>query len=186
MQVFVPKMIRRDAKVMNFLTAFDGSAWQLSLEFNVPIEEAKLFQEAYFKAYPGLKRFIAQQKAIAYDKREVVCWSGRKRRLDAMYASDWRVQKEGEKEAVNTPVQGGAGDVVKIAMNELHYKYNAPMVLQVHDELVLEVPAKDALEYGHWLKGYMPNITVLGGVNFPVDVGIADTWKDAKSKENTI
>ena len=84
------------------------------------------------------------------------------------------------------PIQGGAAEVVKLAMIDLHYKHSAPMLLQVHDELLFEVPEQDALEYGHWLKEYVPTITRVKGVEFLVDVGIGKNWKEASEKENEL
>jgi DNA polymerase-1 len=83
-------------------------------------------------------------------------------------------------------MQNLAAEIVKIAMNDLHYKHHAPMLLQVHDELIFEIPKEDALEYGHWLLKYVPTITTVNGVVFPVEVGIGDNWHEAMSKEKQI
>ena len=73
-------------------------------------------------------------------------------------------------------MQGLEAEVVKIVMNDLHYKYSAPMVLQVHDELILYIPEVEAEEYAQWLQDYIPTIVEFGGVKFPVNVSIGDNW----------
>jgi len=108
---------------------------------------------------------------------------GRSRRIDAMYADDWRVRKEGEKEGINMPIQGTAGEIVKLAMVDLHYKHSAPMLLQVHDELVFEVDEDKARDYAVWLNEYLPKLTTINGVEFPVEVGIGRTWLEAMGKD---
>lgn len=180
MKKYLPKMVRRDAKIINFLTSFGGTPWKISLEFDIPIDEARQFQKDYFQEFTGIAKYIIEQKRIANIDRKVTLWTGRTRRLDDMFAPDWRVQQKGEREAINTPIQGGAGEIVKIGMCDLHYKHHLPMVLQVHDEIIAEVPTRDAEECAHWLYDYLPNLTILGGLNFPVDVGIGDNWYDAK------
>ena len=75
------------------------------------------------------------------------------------------------------PIQGAGGEICKIVMIALHKK-NAPMVLQVHDELLFEVPKKEAVDYAQWLKEYIPTVVEINGVKFPVDVTIGDNWKE--------
>lgn len=171
---------RSDIKPANFATAYGGQAWTISRELGISLQEAKELQAIIFEKLPGLKRYIVQQREIAREERKVTNYFGRTRRLDAMYAPDWRVRLEGEREAINTPIQGAAAEVVKLAMIDLHYKHSAPMLMQVHDELIFEVDEKEAEDYAQWLREYVPTITQINGISFPVDVGVGKNWVEAK------
>jgi len=169
-----------DGKRVNYLMQNGGDAWKISYDHGIPIDDAKVHIRNYYKRFPGIKEYHEQQKEAAHEKREVVNYFGRRRRLDSMFSEHWRTIRDGEKEAMATPIQGSAADVVKIAMIDLHYKHHAPMVCQVHDELLFELPEKDAKEYATWLTEYVPTIVDIEGVHFPVEIGIGKTWADAK------
>ena len=170
---------RTDMKVINFMTLYGGGAWSLSQQFHIPIDDAKEIQRVYFEAFPGIKKYMADIREQCEDKKEVTNWVGRKRRMDAMYASDWRIREQGIREGINTPIQSGAHEIVKLAMIALHYQHSAPMILQVHDELLFEVDEKDATDYAQWLKEYIPTLTELNGCSFPVDISTGKNWKEA-------
>jgi len=171
-----------DAKVTNFLMLYAGGAWKISQEFHKPIDQAKALIKAYYKAYPGIQKYHEQQITLAHEEKKVSTYFGRVRRLDAMYTNDWRIRAEGEREAINTPIQGTAAEIVKIAMNDLHYRHHAPMILQVHDELLFEVEKSQAKKYAKWLEEYIPTLVEINGVRFPVEVGVGRTWKEASEK----
>jgi len=173
-----------DAKVLNFLMLYAGTAWKISQEFHIPIDKGQAMIDSYYKAYPGIRKYHNQQIEIAQSERKVYNYFGRLRRLDSMYAEDWRVRREGEREAINTPIQGTGGEVVKLGMIDLHEKHSAPMILQVHDELLFEVDEREAKEYAHWLEEYIPTLVEINGVRFTVDVGIGKNWLEAAEKEN--
>jgi DNA polymerase-1 len=177
---------RKRAKNINFLMLFGGEAWKISNEFHIPLDEAKECIKKYRGRFRQIGEYYAQIKEQAERDHFVTMWTGRKRRLDAMYADDWRVRQKGLREAINTPIQGGEAEIVKITMNALHYKHAAPMILQVHDELIFEIPTQDANEYAHWLKDYVPSIVELEGVRFPVSVGVGQNWFEASKEENEI
>ncbi len=172
---------RSEGRNVNYLIPYGGGAWKLSVEFGVPLDRAKEMISKFFGKYPGIKKYQEQQIAIANNEHKVTNYFGRTRRIDAMYAQDWRVKKEGEREAINMPIQGAGADIVKLAMIDLH-KHNAPMLLQVHDELLFEVDEKEAEDYAQWLRVYVPTITEVEGVQFPVEVGIGANWKEASGK----
>jgi len=178
------------AKHLNFMMQncrdIRDAAWKLSMELKLPINEATEFVKAYYKQYPGLLAY--KQRIIEESKltKRVTNRFGRTLRIDALYAEDWRIRREGEREAICFPVQSLAGEVIKLAMIDLHYKHAAPMLLQEHDALMFEVDEKDALEYAHWLKDYLPTITEIDGIHFPYDVGMGDSWWECKQKENEI
>ncbi len=171
-----------DGKRVNFLMQNGGGAWKISQDFHIPLDQAKKHEAAYYKRFPVIHQYHEQQIAIAHSKKEVVNYFGRRRRLDSMYSEHWKTIKEGEKEAMSTPIQGAAAEVVKLAMIDLHYKHHAPMILQVHDEILFEVPEKDAKDYAEWLRVYVPALTEINGVRFPVEVGFGRNWAEAKGK----
>uniref|UniRef100_A0A6M3JPV4 Putative DNA polymerase n=2 Tax=viral metagenome TaxID=1070528 RepID=A0A6M3JPV4_9ZZZZ len=173
---------RTDIKPANFATIYGAQAWTISRELGITTNEAKDLQNLIFTKMPGIKQYIDHQRQVAREERKVINFFGRTRRLDAMYAPDWRVKQEGEREAINTPIQGAAGEVVKLAMIDLHYTHSAPMLLQVHDELVFEIPEKEAEDYAQWLREYVPKITLINGVEFPVEVGVGNNWFEAKKE----
>ena len=163
------------AKRGNFALIYGAQAWTLAQNLQCTINEAKEFMKLYFEKFPGVKKYQETMREIAISKKQVSNWFGRTRRIDAMYVDQWRVKEEGIKEAVNTPIQGTGGEVCKIGMIALH-KHNAPMVLQIHDELLFEVAEKDATEYAHWLKVFVPSLVEINGVRFLVDVKIGQNW----------
>lgn len=172
-----------DAKTLNYLMLFGGTPWKISKQFHVSIETAKQYRIDYFEKYPGILKYMEEKREQALSEKVAVNWFGRVRRLDAMYVDDWRVREEGIREAYNTPVQGTAAEIVKRAMIDLHEKHSAPLLLQVHDELIFEVDTRKAKAYAAWLKEYVPTITIINGVTFPVSVGIGSTWAEAKKEE---
>jgi len=174
---------RDTAKNINFLILFGGTAWRMSQEYKIPINKAQDMIDQYFSAFPGIKKYMDEQIERAKTERKVYSYYGRMRRLDGMFSQKWKTRKDAENQAINTPVQSLEADIVKRAMIELHYKHQAPMVLQVHDELLFEVPKNEAEEYAHWLKEYIPTITEINGLTFPVDVSSGDTWHECCHKE---
>ena len=171
---------RDDAKIINFLTTYGGGAWKLAMEFKVPIEVGEEFQRKYFLRYPRLRPYIEESIRKAHDTKIVTNWFGRKRRMDALFAEDRRIVRAGEREVINTPIQGTAADIIKTWMVALHYKHHAPMLLQVHDELIFEVPTPQAEEYAQWLREYLPTLVEINGMKFTVKVGVGHSWKEAK------
>ncbi len=172
-----------DAKTTNFGVLFGQEAWSLSLQLHISINDAKAFLKDYFIRFPNIKKYRDQMKEIAESEKKVtIPFTGRTRRIDAMFSDQWRIRQEGIKEAINMPVQGLEAEVVKIGMIDLH-KHGAPIILQVHDELLFEVDNKDALEFAHWIRDYVPKIVTFSGVKFPVEVGIGQNWYESMQKE---
>ena len=172
-----------DAKTTNFATLFGAEAWSLSQSLHITIGEAREFLANYFRRFPNIKKYRDQMREIAESEKKVtIPFTNRTRRIDAMFVDQWKIKQEGIREAINMPVQGLGAEVVKIGMIDLHYKHSAPMILQVHDELLFEVDDKDAIDYAHWLKDYIPSIVEFGGMRFPVEVGIGQNWYEAMTK----
>lgn len=173
-----------DAKTINFLMLYGGTPWKISQEFHVPINQAADLERKYYATYPRIKKYHEEMIEKAHNERKVSLWTGRTRRLDGMYSGNRMVIRESEREAINTPVQGGAAEVVKRAMNRLHYEHHAPMNLQVHDELLFIVPEKEGKDYAKFIFDFIPTVTEFNGVRFPVEVGLGHNWMEAK--QNTI
>lgn len=168
-----------DAKTINFLMLYGGGAWKISQEFGVPVDKAKAMIARYYATYPKIKAYHDEMIEKAHSERKVTNFFGRTRRLDGMYSEDWKTIKDSEREAINTPIQGTAADVVKLVMIDLHYKHQTPMILQVHDELLFEVAEGETTDYAQWLKDYIPTLVEINGVRFPVEVGIGKNWMEA-------
>jgi DNA polymerase-1 len=176
-----------DAKTVNFGVMFEQKAWSLSQQLHITINAAQEFIDGYFKLYPGIKKYhISMEEIIRRDKRVTIPYTNRTRRIDAMYVEQRRIQNDGIREGINLPVQGLEAEVVKIGMIDLYYKHHLVPILQVHDELLFEVPKNEAIDFAHWLKDYVPTIVSFGGMDFPVEVSVGKTWFDCGLKENKI
>ena len=139
---------RSVAKMMNFATSYGVSAYGLASRAGLSMEEARHFMDTYFQTYPGVKRYLAETIAKAREQGYVETLLGRRRYFPVL-KSTARVSQQAraaaERAAINFPIQGSAADILKIAMREVHRKlreqgFAARMILQVHDELVLETP----------------------------------------------
>jgi DNA polymerase-1 len=147
----VTKEQRSVAKMMNFATSYGVSAFGLAQRTGLPQSEAQQFMERYFATYPGVKRYLDETRALAREQGYVETLLGRRRYFPILRTSagggaqGFNLRQAAERAAINHPIQGTAADIIKIAMVRLHDAlgrggYRARMVLQVHDELVLETP----------------------------------------------
>ncbi len=175
---------RRLAKTANFGIIYGVSAFGLSQQSDMSVGEAKTFIDTYFKKYPGVRRFIDQTVANARKEGMVRTMFGRRRFLPDINSSNRQRREFAERNAVNTPMQGTAADIIKKAMIEIDrqlYQRNAKskMTLQVHDELVFDAHRSEI----DWLQGIVKSC-MEGAVNLEVplvaDIGIGDNWLDAK------
>ncbi len=145
----VTKDMRRKAKAVNFGIIYGQSNYGLAESLGIPPKEAKEIIEKYFVTYPKIKAFMDGTIAEAHEKGYVTTLYGRKRYLqDELSSRNRSIREFAERAAINAPLQGTAADLIKIAMINLHKelissKLNAKLILQVHDELVLEVPKNE-------------------------------------------
>ncbi|NPA38922.1 MAG: DNA polymerase I [Thermodesulfobacteria bacterium] len=144
-----PEM-RRMSKAINFGIAYGMSAYGLSRELKIGVKEAEAIIKRYFTRYPGIKEYIERCIEFAKENGWVSTISGRRRFVPEVFSSVKTIRELGYRIAVNTPIQGSASDLIKCAMVVLHellkeYNLKSRLVLQVHDELILEVP-EDELE----------------------------------------
>ncbi len=139
---------RRRAKAVNYGIVYGLSAFGLSQQLGIPQAEAQQFIIEYFNRYQGVKKFIEATLEEVRRTSEVRTFYGRLRRIPEINSKNWNLRQFAERTAINTPLQGGAADLIKLAMLGVHRalreaKLHARMILQVHDELILEVPEQE-------------------------------------------
>jgi len=174
-----PEM-RRQAKAVNFGVVYGISPFGLARNIGISNAEASRFIDHYFAQYPGVKAWLEETLVKAHDEGYVTTLLNRRRFLPELMSSDVNVRRGAERMATNTPVQGSAADIIKIAMirvdNALAPK-GADLLLQVHDELVVEAPAAEAEETGVLVREIMEDAYPLN-VPLKVDVGIGRNWAE--------
>lgn len=181
-EMVTPDM-RRAAKVINFGLMYGMGAMRLSGELGISFKEAQHFIELYFAQFPTIQRYMDTSIVTARDKGYCETLFGRRRPVPDISSSAVRVREAAERIAVNTPVQGTAADIIKIAMIDIHTHIGAKfpgarMLLQVHDELVFEVPEAVAEACAAWVQERMSAAASLS-VPLKVEVGIARNWAEA-------
>ncbi|MCU0863312.1 MAG: DNA polymerase I [Planctomycetes bacterium] len=172
--------LRNQAKVINYGLMYGMGASRLAAETGMKPPEAKKFIDAYFRALPGVKRYLDGALQQARDKKEVWTMFGRRRPLPDIDSTNAMMRIAAENMAVNTPIQGAAADIVKRAMLAVHAALQrrglqARLLLQVHDELVLDVPDDERTEVERLLRDAMIGAAQLQ-VPLEVAVGSGRTW----------
>ncbi len=175
---------RRDAKAVNFGLVYGISSFGLSQDLGITRDEAKQYIEEYFITYPGVKEFLDKRVAEAKEKGYSVTMYGRRRPIPELKNSNYMMRQFGERVAMNSPIQGTAADIMKIAMIRvyealLREKIDGKVLVQVHDELLLEVRADEAERASALLKNEMENAASLA-VKLEVDVHSGSDWYEAK------
>jgi DNA polymerase-1 len=176
--------LRNRAKEVNFGVVYGMGAFGLARRLGIPRSEAKAFIDGYFARFPGVKRFQEETIARAREQGFVTTLFGRRRYLPEIGSKNFNIRSFAERVAINSPIQGTAADVLKVAMIRIHERLNseplrARMLLTVHDELVFEVErdASDALE--SLVREEMEGAIDLD-VPVVVETGTGSTWYDAK------
>jgi DNA polymerase-1 len=175
---------RRRAKAVNFGIVYGLSPFGLSQQLGIEQREAKKFIEAYFEKYSGVTKFIERTLEQARIEGKVRTLFGRIRPIPDIQSKNPNMRGFAERTAVNTPLQGTAADLIKVAMisidRELEKKkLKSRMLLQVHDELVFEVPRDEVDTMRELVKRNMESAIELR-VPLVVDVGVGTNWRDAK------
>jgi len=173
------------AKMVNFGIIYGISAFGLSENLEIPREEAQAYIDAYLARFPRVQEFIARTIAQAAADGYVTTLLGRRRPVPELRASNRQTRSLGERLAVNSIMQGTAADVIKIAMIRIHERLRAEgrsahLVLQVHDELLLEVPETEISAVKELVRAEMVGAYPLDPA-LAVDVGVGDDWAEAKS-----
>jgi DNA polymerase-1 len=174
---------RRAAKAINFGLIYGMSAFGLARQLGIERGEAQQYVELYFARYPGVKRYMDETRALAREQGYVETVFGRRLYLPEIGSRNSQLRQYAERSAINAPMQGTAADIIKRAMIDVHgwlarERLPARLVMQVHDELVLEVQASaaDAVEQG--LRARMANAADLE-VPLKVEVGHGSNWDQA-------
>jgi DNA polymerase I len=172
---------RRAAKTINFGVLYGMSAFRLSNELNIPTGQAKDFIDAYFARYPKIQEYLDRTLEEARRSGKVTTLFGRVRYIPEIHNKSFTVRGNAERMATNAPIQGTAADILKLAMIALDQRLDdaAPMLLTVHDEIVIEVPETRAAEVAGIVKETMENIFPLA-VPLKVDAHYGRSWYDAK------
>lgn len=175
--------MRRDAKVVNFGVLYGMTAFRLSRDLKIPMSQARDFIDGYFGMYQGVQQFIEDIKAAAHRDGYVETLSGRRRYIAGIDSSDRMESQMAERMAVNTPVQGSAADLIKIAMIRIQKRINQEnlplrMMLQVHDELVFECPRDQVEAMAQMVKSEMEGAMELK-VPLVASVGFGENWLEA-------
>ena len=172
--------MRRQAKAVNFGIVYGISAFGLARNIGVSNAEAAKFIEHYFELYPGVKTWMEQTKEQAKTSGYVTTLLNRRRYIPELESSDANTRRAAERVAINTPVQGTAADIIKIAMirlDEALAKTSSRLLLQVHDELVAEGPAEECEDTAALMKDVMEGALILS-VPLKVDIGIGNNWAE--------
>ena len=180
----VTKNMRRDAKAVNFGIIYGISSFGLAEDLGVDIKTAKKFLDNYLETFPGIKNYMDKIIKDAYEKGYVKTIMNRKRNIDELYNTNHMIKVQGERMALNTPIQGSSADILKKAMIDIYNEFDrlnlkSKMILQVHDELIFNVKNDELEKVKEIVINFMENAYKLN-VPLEVDVEIGKNWYDAK------
>ncbi|MDE5943654.1 MAG: DNA polymerase I, partial [Clostridia bacterium] len=180
----VTSKMRREAKAVNFGIIYGMSDFGLSRNLDIPLETARGYIEKYFATYSAVKDYMNSSVAFAKENGYVSTLTGRKRVISEINSSNYNLRQFGERAAMNMPLQGSSADIIKIAMINVYnslikHGLKAKLILQVHDELVLDCPENEAEKAAEILKYEMENAVKLK-VPLTVEVHSGKNWYDAK------
>ena len=176
--------MRRSAKAVNFGIIYGISDFGLSDNIGCSIKEAREFIASYFAHYPKIKTYMDGIKAFALENGYVSTFTGRIRRIPEIKNSNYNIRSFGERAAMNMPLQGSASDIIKLAMIKVFTKLKdlgskAKLIMQVHDELIIDCPEAEAQRVAEILKSSMESVATLN-VPLIAEVGIGQNWLEAK------
>lgn len=174
---------RAVGKTVNFATIYGQGATALGQILGVPRKQAKAYIERYFEAYAGVREWLDETVADALERGWVETLLGRRRQIPELRSQDPMIRAMGERIAANTPVQGSAADVCKLVMLQLPGRFrdaglDARMVLQIHDELLVEAPDEQVEAAVEVVRERMEHVVELN-VPLLVDVGVGASWSEA-------
>lgn len=180
----VTSLMRRQAKAVNFGILYGISSYGLSGDLGISVKEAKEFIDKYFETYSGTKLYMDSVVKDAYEKGYVTTIMNRKRRIDELNNTNYMIRQQGERMALNTPIQGSSADILKKAMIDIYNEFKeknikSKMILQVHDELIFNVLKEEEKEVTEIVDRCMDNAYKLE-VPLKVDIETGINWYDAK------
>jgi len=175
---------RRNAKTVNFSITYGAGSTNLSRQLNIKRGEAKELIENYFKQFSGLKKYMDDTVAFARENGYVQTLLGRKRKLRDINSANNLARSNAERMAINTPIQGTAADMIKLAMIDIHQAlkegdYKTKMIMQVHDELVFDVPNDEIKKVSAMIIDKMKNAIPSLKVPILVELGEGQNWLQA-------
>jgi DNA polymerase-1 len=176
--------MRGQAKTINFATLYGQGSFSLARQLGIPREEAQRFINQYFERFSGVRRYLDEQVATAKEKGYVETLLGRRRYIPELRSGNWGIRQFGERVAQNTPIQGTAADMIKKAMIDVdraltESSTRARMLLQVHDELLFEVPESQVEVVRDLVVGKMQEAVQLA-VPVVAEWGVGRSWYEAK------
>ena len=180
----VTPLLRRSAKAVNFGIVYGISAFGLSEDLSISRKQASEYIEQYFKTYPRVKAFLDKCVSDAKESGCSVTMYGRRRPMPELKSSNFMQRQFGERVAMNAPIQGTAADIIKIAMIRVYERLKKEnlktrLILQVHDELILEAPVEETEKASAILREEMQQAAELA-VKLEVDLHIGKSWFEAK------
>ncbi len=180
----VTPLQRRNAKAVNFGIVYGISSFGLSQDLSISVGEAKDYMEKYFETYPGVRAYQNRVIEDARNRGYSVTMFGRRRPIPELKASNFNVRQFGERVAMNAPIQGSAADIMKIAMIDVFFRLKrenlkSRLILQIHDELVIETAPDEVDRVSDILKSEMEQAVKLS-VPMEVDCHTGSDWYEAK------
>jgi len=180
----VDKNMRRSAKAVNFGILYGISSFGLSEDLHIPVKEAKSFLDNYLETYSGVKEYMEKEKNKAYSNGFVTTIMNRRRNLEELKSKNFIIRSQGERMALNTPIQGSSADILKKAMVDIFNEFNrlglkSKMLIQVHDELIFNVYNDELDIVKNIVKDKMENVYKLS-VPLKVEIETGVNWYDAK------
>ena len=176
--------MRSSAKAVNFGIVYGISDFGLARNIGVTRKEAAAFIDKYFARYPKIKEYMDSCVRQGHEQGYVTTLFGRRRNLPELKASNYNTRSFGERAAMNTPIQGTAADIIKIAMVRVHKAlkdegYKAKLILQVHDELIVDAPKEEAEAVSALLQREMESAVEMS-VKLTAEVKTGASWYETK------
>jgi len=180
----VSSEMRRKAKAVNFGILYGMSSFGLSEGLDINVSEAKEFINKYFEAFPGVKKYMDDVKKEAYEKGCVKTIMNRKRVIEELNNKNYMIRQQGERMALNTPIQGSSADIIKKAMIDIYNEFKkqglkSKMIIQVHDELIFDVLKEEHDAVLKIVKNLMENCYKLD-VPLKVETSFGNNWYQAQ------
>ena len=184
LEMVTPDM-RRQAKAVNFGIIYGISDFGLSEDLGIPVYKARDFIAGYFATYPKVKQYMDKCVEIAKQQGYVTTYMNRRREIPELKSSNYNLRSFGERVAMNMPLQGSASDIIKLAMLKVHKAlkeggFKAKLIMQVHDELIIDCPVDEAQQVKKILVECMENNTPDFKVKLVAECSAGNNWLEAK------
>ena len=180
----IDSALRNRAKMVSYGLAYGMEAYGLAQRLDIPVDEASEILKAFFNAFPGVKDYMNESIEKARKKGYTETLLGRRRKIPELLSNNFNIRQAGERQAMNAPIQGLAADIFKIALVSIDQElqkesYKSALVLQVHDEVILEVANGEMRDIKKMVQKKMENAYELS-VELKVDIATGKSWAEAK------